>query len=254
MEGQYPDWWKKKGKTMNPSPQPSVNIAVVPQTSSVTYSRNSREFYAFMTWIQGQAAGSPQVITYANSAASEHCFMNLADFVTYEPYEGSGKIATKGGQFTILGTGRVIKCAIYNKHIIKLSFKNAYHCPDLSHNLIPIGHLDKAGCFSVFGAGGVTFLNTSGNPFLYGKGIGTMYEVELFPPTGQIDSKSLHTTETVSAASKARAMVIALAMHSLNKPTDANTWHQRLGHPSYDMVERMHRKGIVEGLSITTLA
>lgn len=185
IAGQYPNWWKKKAKPTSPStPQLSVNIAVVPQSPSVTHSGGSGEFYAFMTRIQGHAVSSPQVMTYTDSAASEHCFTNIADFVTYELYRGNGKTVMKGGQFAILGTGKVVKRAVYDKCIITLLFENVYHCPDLSHNLISIGHLDKTGCFGVFGAGGLTFLNLSGNPFLYGNSIGTMYEVELFPPTG----------------------------------------------------------------------
>lgn len=229
MEGQYPNWWKKKGKTTGSASQPSVNIAVVPQTSSVAHSGSSGEYYAFMTntQMQGSAGGMSQVTTYIESVASKHCFTDIVDFVTYEIHAGNGKTATKGGQFAILGTGKVVKRAVYNNCIITLLFENAYHCPDLSHNLISIGHLDKAGCFSVFGAGGVTFLNCLGDPFLYGKGIGTMYKVKLFPPTGQINVNLLHVpdTETVTAASKARATVLAFATHSLSKPVDADTWH-----------------------------
>ena len=173
----------------------------------------------------------------------------------YEPYKGNEKTATKGGEFAILETGKVVKRAIYDDHIVQLSFKNAYHCPDLSHNLISIGHLDRAGCFSVFGTGSVTFLNPSSSPFLYGKGIGTMYEVELFPLTGHINSKPLTAPPSgMVMAPEARDTVVAFATHSLDKPTDTDTCHRRLGHPSYDMVEQMYRKGIVEGLTITNLA
>ena len=233
MAGQYLDWWKKKGRpTGNPSspPQPSVNIATIPQPSPVTHSSNSGEFYTFMTKIQECTAGIPKVTTYTNSAASEHCFTEVADSVTYELYKGNGKTATKSSQFFILGTGKIIKWVVYNRHIITLSFENTYHCPDLSHNLISIGHLDKAGCYSVSGAGGVTFLNLSGNPFLYGKGIGTMYEVELLSPTRHIVVKPLPALAagTITAACEARSIVLAFSTHSLNKPTDADTWHQRL--------------------------
>ena len=256
MASQYPDWWKKKGKPTNPSLQPSVNIAIVPQSSSVTHSGDhSGEFYAFMTKIQGQEEGNLQRTTYADSAASKHCSTDSADFIMYEPYKGNGKTATKGGEFAILGTGKVVKRAIYDGHIVQLSFKNAYHCPDLSHNLISIGHLDRAGCFSVFSAGGVTFLNPSGSPFLYGKSVGTMYEVEVFPPTGRINAKPLTAPPSgMVMAPEARDTVVAFATHLLDKQTDADTWHRRLGHPSYDMVERMYRRGIVEGLTITNLA
>ena len=190
---------------------------------------------------------------YADLGASKHCFTDITDFVTYEPYKGNGKTATKWGHFSILGTGRVAKQAVYDGHIVMLSFENAYHYPDLSHNLISIGHLDKAGCFTVFSSGEATFLNQPGNPFLYGTGVGTMYEVKLFPPTGHIDVRSFPTLAGGAMASQARATILAFASHSLNKPTDADTWHWRLGHPSYDIVEQMFQKEIIKGLSITTL-
>ena len=104
---QYPDWWKKKSRPAN-SPtggtptqtasQLSANIAVVSQSPSVAHSGSSGECYAFMTQsqTQGSAAGASLVITYANSAATEHCFTDIADFVTYETHKGNGKMATKG--------------------------------------------------------------------------------------------------------------------------------------------------------------
>ena len=54
-----------------------------------------------------------------------------------------------------------------------------------------------------------------------------MYEVELFPPTGQIDVSSLPvpTTATITAATDAKATALAFATHSLSKPVDADTWH-----------------------------
>ena len=80
-------------------------------------------------------------------------------------------------------------------------------------------------------------MNPSGSPFLYGKGIGTMYEVELFLPTGHINAKPLTAPPSgMVMAPEARDTVVAFATHSLDKPTDADTWHQRLGHPSYDTV------------------
>src|SRR6202044_462694 len=100
------------------------------------------------------------------------------------------------------------------------------------------------------------FLNQSGNPFLYGKGVGTMYEIDLFPPTGHINMGLPHSPAagTITAACEARTTVLAFATHSLNKPADIDTWHRRLGHPSYDTVERMGRKEIVGGMDVTTFS
>ena len=107
--GQYPDWWKKKGKATNLLPQPSANIAIVPESLTVTHSNNGGEFYAFTTEIQGAMANNSRVTTYTNSTVSEHCFTDIADFMMYKPYKGNRKTAMKGGHFTILGTGKVIK-------------------------------------------------------------------------------------------------------------------------------------------------
>ena len=52
--------------------------------------------------------------------------------------------------------------------------------------LISIGKLDGAGCYAVFEGDGVTFVNPGGHPFMYGRGEGTMYEIDVFPLTGPL--------------------------------------------------------------------
>jgi len=66
MEGQYPDWWKKKGKPTNPSPRLSANVAIVPESSLITHSSGNGEFYAFATVLRGAISSDLRVITYAD--------------------------------------------------------------------------------------------------------------------------------------------------------------------------------------------
>lgn len=250
MAGQYPDWWKKKGGGTNTggAQTPTANIAVV-STSSPTVA-NGGEFYAFMTLVLNKSKGGN--LTYADSAASKHCFVNRTDFVTYTPSKDhKGDTATQGGKFSILGTGNVKKRIIFEGKVINLTFEDAMHTPELSHNLISIGRLDKAGCFTVFGGGGATFINTKGAPFMYGRGEGTMYEVDLLPPTGDVSTKDLPTSIKATIAAAVRVSVFAT--HSHNKPTNIDTWHRRLGHVGYSTIEKMVNDTLVDGLDVTTM-
>ena len=186
IEGQYPDWWKKKGAvtTNTQKTKPTANIATANSTAG--YSSGDGKFYALIT-DTNPANMACQIITFANSACSDHCFTDKADFVTYRPFhDKDGNMAAKGGKFKISGTGRVEKRAVFNGWVILLAFENAIHAPDLNHNLISIGRLDKAGCYLVFGGGGMTCLNHDGKPFLSGLAAGsegTMYEVDIYPLT-----------------------------------------------------------------------
>ena len=251
MEGQYPDWWCKKGSptpmttTTTPTPKPTANIAVVQHSTTSGHG----EYYAFMMNTQGHHKG---LITYADSAASDHCFVDIKDFVTYQPSTGKdGDTAAKGGKFTIAGMGRVDKRAVFNGRIITLSFKDVMHTPDLSHNLISIGKLEtKGGCYSIFGSGGVTFIDRDQRPFLQGQRMGTMYEVDVHSPTGPIPSKPNVPYNLVLAAQAAYSTIKAFATCSHNHPTNIDTWHRRLGHAGYAIVKCMSKKDLVDGMSV----
>ncbi|KAF8801429.1 hypothetical protein BYT27DRAFT_7004731, partial [Phlegmacium glaucopus] len=77
-----------------------------------------------------------QVVTFADSACSDHCFINKSDFITYKSFhDKDGDTAARGGKFKIHGTGRVEKQVIFDGRIISLVFENAMHTPNLNHNL-----------------------------------------------------------------------------------------------------------------------
>ena len=144
----------------------------------------------------------------------------------------------------------------FNGQVILLAFENAIHAPDLNHNLISIGRLDKAGCYSVLGGGGMTCLNHDGKPFLSGLAAGSegmMYEVDVYPLTRPLNQK--HHNKPLSsraAAKEAHARVLVSATRSHNKPTNIDTWHQRLGHASYSMIERMGCEQVIKEMEVTT--
>ena len=261
-EGQYSDWWKKKGAATNTNANtqkstPTTNIATT--DSTVRPSGGNGEFYALVTDTNPPQADSlqRQLITFADSACSDHCFVNKSDFTTYKPFQNKdGDTAAKRGKFRISGTGCIEKQVIFDGHVILLAFENAIHAPDLNHNLISIGRLDKARCYSVFRGGGMTCLNCEGKPFLSGivaGSEGTMYEVEVYPPTRPLQQK--HEGKPLSsttAAEEAHARVLVFATHSHSRPTDIDTWHRRLNHVGYSVVEHMGHKQVVKEMDVTT--
>jgi hypothetical protein len=143
MEGQYPDWWKQKATATNANAQKqktTVNATMTDNT--VASSSSSVEFYTLVTDTNPPNKSIPhcQVVTFADSACSDHCFVNKSDLITYKSFDNKdGDTAARGGKFKICGKGRVEKRIIFNGHVKSLAFENVIHAPDLNHNLISIG-------------------------------------------------------------------------------------------------------------------
>jgi hypothetical protein len=95
-----------------------------------------------MAIIRDVDASNP-ITSYADSAASDHCFVRRDDFSTYTPCTGCQGAMATDGTFSMLGMGIVKKLAIFNGQRVNLTFENAVHTLSLSHNLISIGQLDK---------------------------------------------------------------------------------------------------------------
>ena len=99
-------------------------------------------------------------------------------------------------------------------------------------------------------------LNREGKPFLSGIAAGsegTMYEVEILPPIGPLQLKPQNKSAiSTTAAREAHARVLVFATRSHNKPADIDTWHRRLGHVGYSVIERMGRERVVKGMDVTT--
>jgi len=147
MAGQYLAWWGKcsggsssnssTGVTTIPNATATANSAIIATPTPTTIS-SPAQYYAFMASISDMGP-SGVVVSYADSVASDHCFVRREDFTTYTPcIDRQGATATNG-TFAVLGIGSVNKSVIFNGHHVELTFKNAIHTPALTHNLIPIG-------------------------------------------------------------------------------------------------------------------
>jgi len=78
-----------------------------------------------------------------------------------------------------------------------------------------------------------------------------MYEVDVYPTTGSIPLK-LNALPDLPAAQATYSSVKAFATHSHNRPSMIDTWHCRLGHAGYGVIERMSKWNLVDGMSVTT--
>lgn len=224
-EGQWPEWFGKRGGGSGGGTG-GLNSSK-PTANSIMTSTN--QFYAFSTII-GEQARTSNLKNYADSAASEHCFVERSDFVTYTPNTSlTGTTAQPGGVFSILGIGNVRKTTVVDGKTIELTFTEALHTPELSHNLISIGRLDKHGCTVNFGGGTASFTASDGEVFMEGKAVGTMYEVELGTPRAPS----------------------AYISRSQNKPVNCATWHRRLGHAGEAGVKILVSRELVAGLEVT---
>ena len=185
-----------------------------------------------MTYALMATTGSgPCILTYADSAANKHCFVEWSDFTTYFPLSkpDEGQPANKGGQFRIIGHGAVMKTIVSGSLRTTTTFKNAVHTPDLIANLVSISMLDAAGCWTLFGGGGVKFCDlVNGNQRLLMKGEGTngMYLSNVPPPT------------------------TALVSQYTQKSASLDVWHRRLGHVGVTSILEMAKKGVIDGLDI----
>src|ERR1700678_1146105 len=80
-----------------------------------------------------------------------------------------------------------------------------------------------------------------------------MYEVEVYPLTGTLLPRyQRRQLPSILAAKEAHAQVAAFATRSHNKPTDIDTWHRRLGHVGYSVIERMGGEQVGKGINVTT--
>ena len=118
-------------------------------------------------------ANGVEMRTYADSGASDNCFINKSDFEGYELFyelcEGQG--ADKTSKFKIYGHGKVTKLFATNGKHTKLTFKLALHTHNLSANLVSIGCFDHAGFTIIFGGKTVKFINPNGTKILTGNGV-----------------------------------------------------------------------------------
>ncbi|KAF5327948.1 hypothetical protein D9758_016775 [Tetrapyrgos nigripes] len=152
-QGQYPAWWKGK------------KDAQVPAANNTTASSDeSPEILALTTRITrtSKPLEHSHIRIIADSGATHHFFKQRSYFDTYTPHNDKGGSSHEDAQFDIVGKGDVKVEVSYNGVVYHLLFRNAFHAPSISNNLLSTGTLDKLGWTARLGNGRMIFKDTSG--------------------------------------------------------------------------------------------
>jgi len=96
-----------------------------------------------------------RVPTFIDSGASDTMFISRNDFIEYTPITSclgdSAKV--EGGDFAILGEGKVKQWYLVEGQEKAITYTQALHTPALSANLISVSTFDKAGLTTTFSGG-----------------------------------------------------------------------------------------------------
>ncbi|KAF7768676.1 hypothetical protein Agabi119p4_7919 [Agaricus bisporus var. burnettii] len=168
------------------------------------------------------------VITLLDSGASDHCFVNKSLFATYIPMipPRQGNSAGKGSTFLIEGAGEVGFFTPLDGAPTKIILFDALHTPQLRSNLISVSKLVSRGSPVSFEGNTAVVRTRSGAVALIAMKENGLYVV---PPVD----------------------VHANAVQSKRKAVSLGTWHRRLSHASMEVIKKMLRENLVDGLSVT---
>ena len=195
--------------------------------------------------------------TYADSGATDHCFVQRSDFEDYKLYPSPrhGISANRGGIFSILGEGTVRRTVTVNGHTSHLIFRSALHMPELAVNLVSIGKFDDLGFSVTFKGGKVNFVDPSGRTFMIGEKQNRMYCLKLATTKAENQASgrtpiAATSDATVSATNEQLSLPKVLVATSLDKPVPIKVWHRRFGHAGLQLIRKLESKGLVDGLHI----
>ncbi|KAF5372634.1 hypothetical protein D9758_005121 [Tetrapyrgos nigripes] len=159
----------------------------------------------------------------ADSGATHHFFKQRSYFHTYTSHNDKGGSSHEDAQFDIVGKGDVKVEMVHNGVVYHLLFRNAYHAPSISNNLLSTGVLDKLGWTALLGKGRMIFKDTSGEE---------KFEAILNSGVYVMDAKLVpHTPNTALAA---------------QLPADIRFLHRAGGHIMPERIEMA--SGLVDGV------
>jgi hypothetical protein len=176
------------------------------------------------------AAGNMPTLSsfFADSGYTIHFFKNREVFSLYKLLnkveDQSSKERTS---FTILGSGNIEFKAVFKGGEHTLMFHNATHASNITANLLSISRIDQAGWSIEFGRGCVQFFNK--------------YKIEVF---GKILKNRLYLIHGLFSTK----VLTTLTAHSLQNPTDIDTWHCHFSHFGVSRVQEASK--LVDGLEI----
>ncbi|KAF5375858.1 hypothetical protein D9615_008280 [Tricholomella constricta] len=153
--------------------------------------------------------------TFADSGASDHCFVERKDFEEYQSLTTPrhGQAATRGATFSIVGKGTVKKHVTSSVGTSDLAFHGALHTPQLAANLISVGKFDAAGCgYKLFDRGSRSIITS--RDVVFEEGIG--HRTIALPA----DDDLLSTTEPITNANAPAIITPGQPVAPRIRPTD----------------------------------
>lgn len=192
---------------------------------------------------------SSGILTYADSGATDHYFVQWSNFEDYKLYPSPcyGISANCGGVFSILGEGTVRRAVTVNGHTLHLIFRSALHMPELAANLVSIGKFDNLEFFIVFKGRKVNFVDQSEKMFMIGEKQNWMYllELRLTQPEAYASDKppiAATSATTTSTPTKQLSLSKVLVAMSLDKLVSIKVWHRCFRHAGLQSIRKLESK------------
>lgn len=171
------------------------------------------------------------ILTLLDSGASDHCFVQKGRFSDYKAISPprTGNSAGKGSTFSIEGSGTAEFLTAVNGVAAKIVMKGCLHTPQLRSNLISVSQLVARGSRVTFEGDLAVVRNQEGRTVLIAVRRNGLYVI---------------ITDDIPVIS-------ANAAQAKHKAVGYDIWHRRLGHVATDVISRMVRESLVDGLNIS---
>ncbi|KAF7763932.1 hypothetical protein Agabi119p4_8469 [Agaricus bisporus var. burnettii] len=174
------------------------------------------------------------ILTLLDSGASDHCFVDRDVFVKYKAIvpPRTGNSAGKDSTFAIEGTGTAEMWLNTGNITTKVVFSDSLHTPPLRSNLISVSKLVAKGASVSFKDNTAVVNNAEGREVLTAVRKDGLY---IIPATFRSP-----TTSNIAQTKR--------------KAVPYDVWHRRLGHIPVNVIARMCRDRVVDGLETDGVA
>jgi len=175
-----------------------------------------------------QSENTPDILTFINSGATDHCFADRSLFVSYDTLSkpSFGMSAGKDSTFDIIGKGKVEFQTSVDGKTQTVSIEGVLHTPNLRSNLISVLQLGTKDVDVFFKEGNKALvLISKGEIIMTATKIGQLYAVDVN-----------------------RALTEIFITQSKQQAVSFDTWHRRLGHAGIESIRNIISGKLVDGL------
>ena len=168
----------------------------------------------------------PEMLTFIDSGATDHCFVDRTMFTTYVPFEKPLAGLSAGLSFDIIGKGSISFSTTINGVTRIIDIDNVLHTPSFRSNLISVSKLIAKGVDVNFNKNGAVIKLQTGEQVMSATKIGELFVLDMDRKTS------------------------ALVTQSKRKSVTFDIWHRRLAYTGAEKLKEMIMHGLVDGLNI----